>query len=149
VRPVVPSGELPDSVSAVMFQPPPGTEEEVTALPGIVHLGPDGQPIACEFMFEFTKDEIKVLKHEPFVTITMMVQAPPVFAIQTTFDPDPKFDSLNEHQHICTENLTHENRQFWRCDNPTHNAKDQRIRTCDPCYRYLEEDAISGEEEQG
>lgn len=134
MKPVIPPPDLPTNVRAVMFQPPEGMEGEVNPLPGMVHLDEDGRPLGLEFMFEFTKEEVQVLRHEPFVTITFMGDQVTPFALQTSYPPDKKYADLMEHHHICAQNLTHEKQKFWKCDNPSHNSDQQRIRECDECF---------------
>lgn len=145
MKPIVPPQDLPDTVRAVLFKAPAGAEEEVNDLPGLVHMNDQGEAIACEFMFEFTKEEIQVLRHEPYLTLTMMVQAPPVFALQTTFEPDEKYKTLMEHSHVCTENLAHEKQMFWKCDNPAHDSTTTTRRTCAGCFDVANAQAVEEE----
>lgn len=143
MKPIVPPDELPANIRPVLFQAPEGTEDEVNNLPGLVHLNENNEPFACEFLFELSKEEIQVLRHEPYLTITMMVQAPPVFSIQSTYSPDEKYEKLLEHSHVCTENLIHENQRWWQCDNPAHDGKTHKLRTCDKCFQVANEEAIA------
>jgi hypothetical protein len=137
MRPVTPpTNNLPDNVKPARFQAPPEVADQVNDIMGLVHSGPDGEPLGLEFMFELSKDEIKVLRHEPYLTITMMADHLHPFAIQTSFPVDKKYDQLIEHQHVCTANATHMQQKWWRCDNPTHNVNEDRIRQCDECWDY-------------
>jgi hypothetical protein len=144
MRPVPPPLELPETCRAALFQPPEGLEDKVNPLPGIVHLDAEGEPVGLEFMFELSRDEVQVLKHEPYVTITFMGSALPPFALQTSYPEDDKYKNLDDHYHICTSNFTHEEQKFWQCDNPAHNPKDngQRLRECLECFHSKEQDLL-------
>ena len=142
MKPVTPPSDLPSSVKPVMFQPPEGMEDEINPLPGMVHLDDEGHPLGLEFMFELSKEEIQVLRHEPFVTITFMGDQVTPFALQTSYPIDEKYAKLMEHHHICTQNLVHEKQKFWRCDNPTHNSDEQKLRECDACFENRQDQEV-------
>lgn len=133
MKPITPPAKLPDNVRPVKFSAPEGAEGINDAI-GLQHVDEQGNPVALEFMFELTKDEIKVLRHEPYLTFTVLADHLHPFSIQTTFPYEEKYDSLVEHQHICTSNETHEKNKWWRCDNPSHNSKEHRIRMCNECW---------------
>ena len=135
MRPVAPNVDLPDDVRPVMFRAPEGQEDEINDIPGLVHLDEQGEPKAMEFMFELTDQEIKVLKHEPYITLTVLADHLDPFALQTTFPYDTKYESLEEHTHICDANLAHDENMFWRCDNPSHDKIKARVRECDECFQ--------------
>lgn len=132
MRPVTPTVDLPDNVKAVKFSAPEG-QTDIGDIVGLVHQDQEGKNVALEFMFELTKDEIKVLRHEPYLTMTVMSDHLHPFALQTTFPFEQKYETLNEHSHICTDNITHESHQFWRCDNPSHTG-DNKHRMCQACW---------------
>ena len=134
MRPVVPTGDFPDNVRPAKFKAPEGMEDDVNDIAGLLHLDDAGEPQAMEFMFELSEAEIKVLKHEPYVTMTVMADHLHPFAIQTSYPPDPKFDSLDEHTHICDSNMVHEENKWWRCDSPNHDKIKDRNRECDDCW---------------
>ena len=136
MRPVVPQGELPESVQAVMFRAPED-REDIEDIPGIVHLAEDGSAIAMEFMFEISKDELKVLRHEPYLTVLIEGGQLTPFSLQSTVPFDEKYETLIEHSHVCTENVTHEKQLWWRCDNPAHDSKANTIRMCDDCFNVI------------
>lgn len=136
MRPVVPQGDLPETVKAIMFRAPEG-RDDVDDIPGVVHLDEDGSPIAMEFMFEISRDELKVLRHEPYLTVLIEGGQLTPFSIQSTIKFDKKYETLNEHSHVCTENVAHERQLWWRCDNPAHDSKANSIRMCDDCFEIL------------
>lgn len=136
MRPVAPTTELPDDVKAVMFRAPEGEEDKVNDIPGLTHIDESGEPKALEFMFELTEQEIKILKHEPYVTLLVMADHLHPFAIQTSYPYDPKYDDIDEHTHICSSNLVHEDNIYWKCDNPRHEALRDRVRECDECFQH-------------
>lgn len=149
MKSVHPPDNLPDNCRAVLFNPPEGLEDSVNPIPGIVHLNEEGAPIAMEFMMQLSKDEIKVLRHEPFITITFMGDSLTPFGIQTSFPYEEKYDTLMEHQHVCTDILTHEKQKWWRCDNPSHDIDKQRIRMCDECWeKSANPEPVEAEETQ-
>lgn len=144
MRPVTPpTDNLPDNVMPARFDPPDEVKDEVNPIVGLVHKDEQGQPLGLEFMFELTKDEITVLRHEPYLTITMMSDHLHPFALQTSFEPDKKYAELMEHNHICNSNITHANQKWWRCDNPTHNSEQHRLRQCDECWEAALEESYT------
>lgn len=149
MKQVVPSvKDLPENVRPVKFNPPEGMEKEINSAVGIVHLDPEsGESVALEFMFEFTEQELSVLMHEPFLTVTFMTDHLHPFAIQTSYPYDPSYEKLDDHHHICDSNFAHENNEYWRCENPRHNPIKDRMRECDPCWRTRTQQ--SGEESGG
>lgn len=135
MRQVVPSGDFPPNVHPVKFSPPEGMEEQVGEAIGLLHQDQNGETVALEFMLELTEQEIRVLKHEPFITLTLMADHLHPFAIQTSYPEDEKYEDLDTHHHICDKNASHENNEWWRCDNPRHDHIKDRIRECDSCWR--------------
>lgn len=151
MRPVVPAGDnLPENVQRVKFDPPPGQEDEVNPIVGIVHHDPEGNKLASEFMFELTEDEIAVLNHEPFVTIVVYADHLHPFAIQTSYPAEEKYHTLNEHTHFCVSNLTHDEKKPWLCENPRHEMPEMRERECPVCWNERQiqvvKEAESGQE---
>lgn len=126
--------ELPENTRAVKFSAPEDMGDNINDAVGLQHLDEEGNPTALEFMFELTKDEIKVLRHEPYITFTVISDHLHPFSLQTTFPYEQKYDSLVEHQHVCTANVKHDTNRWWRCDNPSHNTKENRLRMCDDCW---------------
>jgi hypothetical protein len=136
MRQVVPSGDFPSNVVPAKFTPPEGMGDEVGEAVGLIHKHPDtGETLALEFMFELTEQDIRVLKHEPYLTLTFMTDRLHPFAIQTSYPYDEKYENLDTHTHICRDNLAHEDNQWWKCDNPRHDHIKDRIRECTPCWR--------------
>lgn len=152
MRPVIPPDDLPNNVQAVQFNPPEGMEEQVNKVAGLVHYDNDGNKAAMEFMFELSQEELQVLNHEPYLTLTVMADHLHPFALQSSFPPEPdRYDKLDSHNHKCVSNLTHETEQFWRCFNPRHaNIKGKELE-CDSCWqvRLFESDKKEEQEQTG
>jgi hypothetical protein len=138
VNPVMPTGlELPPDVKAVVFTAPEGMEDTVQDIQGLVHLAEDGSPLGFEFMFELSKQELQVLRHEPYLTVSFMGQSLTPFRMETTVPFDEKYETLSTHSHICSENLTHDTQLWWPCDNPAHNTDTKKLRTCKECFHVM------------
>ena len=137
MRPVPPPQDLPPNLRPAKFSAPPEISGEVNDIYGVIHLDEEGNANALEFQFQLSKDEIKVLRHEPYITLTILADHLHPFALQTSFPTDEKYDKLMEHQHVCNTNLTHDKQKWWRCDNPSHDSEtsEQRIRVCDECWQ--------------
>lgn len=130
MKPILPKLEdLPDNVQPVKFTAPQELAGDVEDIVGCAHKTEDGQTIAIEFLFELNDDEVRVLKHEPYLTFTIMADHLHVFAIQTSFPPDKKYSDLEEHTHKCPDC-----EKFSRCENPRHEMPRDRVRQCDKCW---------------
>lgn len=136
MRQVTPSGDFPPNVQLVRFTPPDNLPDglQMQDAVGLAHLNEGREIVALEFMFELTDDEIQVLNHERYLTLTMMSDHLHPFALQTSYPPDPKYAQLDEHTHVCVDGLTHEKDKFWKCENPRHDHKQNRIRECEECW---------------
>jgi hypothetical protein len=140
VRPVMPPDNLPEHVDAARFDPPESIANEVDSIAGIIHKDPeDKEPVALEFMFELSEQDIKVLKHDPYLTITILADHLHPFRIETSHQYTPDYEQLEEHHHICAENVTHDTNEWWRCDNPRHDKIKDRNRVCDSCWDAVQE----------
>ena len=148
MRAITPNIELPDNVQAVLFRAP-AEREDVQDIAGLVHKDEDGQPVAIEFMFELSKQDLHVLKHEPFLTLILEGSELAPFSLQATIPYDEKYKTLSEHSHVCTENVTHEKQQWWRCDNPSHTGEvnNNTIRMCTSCFDTLTSQVESDSDE--
>lgn len=152
MRPVIPSGNFPDNVKPAKFAAPEGMEEQVNDTIGLVHVHPNtGQTVAIEFMFELSEEELLVLQHERFITMTVMADHLHPFSIQTSYPFDEKYRTLKQHTHVCKSNIAHEEPKWWQCENPRHHSKDDRDRECDDCWRKRtgQEEEDGGEGDAG
>lgn len=143
-----PNQEYPKNVIPAKFTPEEGLDN-VEPTYGLVHKDPEGKTVALEFMLELTEEDLMVLKHEPYLTLTIASEILPPFAIQTSFPYNEKYKKMAEHHHICRSNLMHVENIFWRCDNPMHD-KSHKFRECDNCWqmRTSEMDAQDGVERE-
>lgn len=147
MRAVMPLGlELPDNVKPVKMEAPPGEHSvNIKDIVGLVHLDDDGNPLGFEFMFELDKKEVQVLRHEPYLTISFYGQGVMPFNVETTVPHDKKYDSLATHSHVCSLNLSHETNRWWQCDNPAHDSKGTKLRSCAECVQLQGEAEEQGE----
>lgn len=140
MKPVLPTGlDLPENVRVVTLTGPEDQDfiEDIT---GLVHLDEDGTPLGFEFMFEFDKKDLHVLKHEPYLTVSFFGKGITPFAMQTTVPYDKKYTTLATHTHVCSANKAHDKQVWWQCDNPSHKTDTDRLRTCFDCLQALEDE---------
>jgi len=86
MKPVLPDlteEVLPPNVELHKFEHPSPNVDDIFGL--VYKAEEEGESNSIEFMFELTNEELDILKVKPLLTITILGDAAPVFALMTSY----------------------------------------------------------------